>query len=73
MFQLRVGLFKSGVIKIWDRISVRMLLFEARYVISDLVIFGADPLQINAKGRVNKKRTEEMAEQTSNSSSLACV
>ena len=73
MFQLQVGLFESGVIKMWGRISVRVLLFEARYVISDLVIVGADPLQMNAKGRVNKNSAKETAKQMSNSCSLSCV
>jgi hypothetical protein len=72
MHQLRVNLFQGGVIKTRSRISVStMLLFQTRYVVSDLVIVGADPLRINSEWRINQERAKETTEQTTNFRSLA--
>ncbi len=46
--QLWVGLFQFSIIKMRGRSGVSMLLFEARYVISNLVINGTNPLQVTA-------------------------
>ena len=46
--QLWVGLFQFSIIKMRGRSGVSTLLFEARYVISNLVIDGTNPLQVNA-------------------------
>ena len=72
MHQLRVNLFQGGVIKTRSRISVStMLLFQTRYVVSDLVIVGADPLRINSEWRINQERAKETTEQMTNFRSLA--
>ena len=74
MRQLREGLFQSGVIKTRSRSSVStMLPFQARYIISNLVVVSADPLRINAERGINQKRAKETTEQTTTPGSLACV
>ena len=60
MHQLRVNLFQGGVIKTRSRIGVStMLLFQTRYIVSNLVIVGADPLRINAKRGINQEGEKE--------------
>ena len=74
MHQLGVNLFQRGVIKTRSRIGVStMLLFQTRYVVSDLVIVGADPLRINTEGGIYQKGVKKVTEQTTNFGSLACV
>ena len=72
MHQLRVNLFQSGIINTRGRICVStVLLFQMRYIVSNLVIVGADPLRINTEGRINQERAKETTEQTTNFRSLA--
>ncbi len=58
VIHLRVGLFESSVIEIWGRISVR-LLFQARNIIGNLVIGGANPLGVDSEGRIDQQLAEE--------------
>ncbi len=50
-----------------------MLPFQTRYIVSNLVIVGADPLRINAEGGINQEGVKETTEQMTNFGSLACV
>ncbi len=67
MFHIWVDPFKCGVIEMWGRISVILLLFKVRYIIGYLVVIINNPLQIYAQGKINQQRAEEVARQESNS------
>ncbi len=74
MHQLRVNLFQSGIIKTRSRGGVNTVLpFQMRYIVSNLVIVGADLLRNNAQWGINQEGAKETTEQMTDFGSLACV